>query len=157
MKLHLSLISVFFLILTGTSCAPAPNEADPTAISEAREQLIAALNNDNVDGIMAILTGDHITMAPNEPALALTALRAWHQSRISESKLDMSFTSEEILMVGDWAFERWTSSLTLTPTAGGSPTRDSNKGIWVWKRQADGTWRLARSIWNSDIPIPDTQ
>jgi len=89
MKLHLSLISVFFLALTGTSCAPAPNESDPSAITEAREQLIAALNSDNVDGIMAILTGDHITMAPNEPALALTGLRAWHASRISESTLDI--------------------------------------------------------------------
>jgi len=106
---------------------------------------------------MAILTGDHITMAPNEPALALTGLRAWHASRISESTLDISFTSEELLIAGDWAFERWTSSLTMTPKAGGNPTQDSNKGIWVWKHQADGTWRLARSIWNSDNPISEIQ
>jgi hypothetical protein len=29
---------------------------------------------------------------------------------------------------------------------------DDGKSIWIVRRQQDGTWRLSRSIWNSDIP-----
>jgi ketosteroid isomerase-like protein len=140
-----------------TACAPPPDEPDPAGIAEASRQLVDALNNDGVDQIMAALTGDHITMAPNEPALPLTVLRAWHENRIRESSLAISFKSEELITAGEWAFERWTSSLTRTPKDGGSPTRDTSKGIWIWKLQADGSWRLARSIWNSDNPLPEIQ
>jgi ketosteroid isomerase-like protein len=31
---------------------------------------------------------------------------------------------------------------------------DTGKFIEVWLKQADGTWRLAWDIWNSDIPLP---
>jgi uncharacterized protein (TIGR02246 family) len=28
----------------------------------------------------------------------------------------------------------------------------SAKGVWLWRREAAGRWRLARSIWNNDGP-----
>jgi ketosteroid isomerase-like protein len=31
---------------------------------------------------------------------------------------------------------------------------DRGKTLNVWKRQADGSWKLHRDIWNSNMPIP---
>ena len=133
-------------------------ESNKEAVANARDQLIDALNTDDVDGIMAGLTDDHITMAPNEPALAdMVKLRNHHEERIENYTLNYSFTTDEIEILGDWAFERFSSAVTVTPRSGDVSMNSKSKGIWIWKRQTDGTWKLARSIWNSDLPLPDSK
>ncbi len=127
------------------------SEADLAAIAEAGEQLIAALNEDDIPGILAGLSADHITLAPNELLLAdEQANRAWHQSRIDSFTFSSMFTSEDIRLEGDLAVERWSSAIKLTSRSGGTDIEDQSKGLWVWQRQADGSWKLLWSIWNSD-------
>jgi ketosteroid isomerase-like protein len=31
---------------------------------------------------------------------------------------------------------------------------DSGKYIEIWRKQSDGTWKLVRDIFNSDLPLP---
>ena len=49
----------------------------------------------------------------------------------------------------NWAFERGTYEITVAPRTGGSPISDAGKYITIYHRQADGTWVMARDIWNS--------
>src|SRR6185295_15838251 len=44
---------------------------------------------------------------------------------------------------------RW--ALDSTPKRGGKTVHDEGKGVWIWRRQADGSWKIARAIWNSDL------
>jgi ketosteroid isomerase-like protein len=148
------------------ACAPQTEEqakpepqvdvnADKEAITKVGDQLIAALESNNVDGIMACLTDDHVTMAPDVPVLDdLDALGNWHKDRVESFAVDIELTSEELEVIGDWAFQRWSISQKLTPKAGGDPVQTQNKGIWTFKRQADGQWKLACAVWNSDGPPP---
>ncbi len=160
MKCHLFAIGV--VLLLAPSCAPAP-EADPEprvdinadkeAITKVGQQLRDALSNDDVDGIMACLTDDHVTMAPDVPALDdLDSLRKWHEARIKEVSIQIGSRTQELDAIGDWAIERWSIVQKITPKAGGDPVKQQNKGMWIWKRQAGGDWKLAYSIWNSDAP-----
>lgn len=55
-------------------------------------------------------------------------------------------------MVGDWAFERGSYKITLTPKGGGEPIQDIGKYITIYERQPGGTWGMARDIWNSNDP-----
>ncbi len=131
------------------------NKADRAAIDKASQQMVAAIEGDDVEGILALVTGDHVTMAPNEPAIDdVTNLRAWHEGRINAFTSQATLSSEEIVVSGDWAYQRWSSSFVVTPRDGGSPIRAVNKGIWIWQRQPDGAWKMARSIFNSDLPLP---
>ena len=131
------------------------NEADRAAIAKARQQILATLEGDDVEEILAGLTSDHITFAPNETALDdIAKLRSWHQSRIDGFTAQLAVSSDELQVSGDWAFECWSGKFTVTPRDGGSPIEDVLKGIWIWQRQPDGEWKIARSIWNSDLPIP---
>jgi ketosteroid isomerase-like protein len=145
------------------ACAPADEavedvvaslEADLAAIAEAGQQLVASIDTDDVDGIMAGLTPDHVTMAPNVPALAGEELRAWHESRVAAGTTTFTRTSEEVTVLGDWVWERWSSRISYTPREGGEAEEGVGKGVWIWQRQPDGEWMLARSIWNSDLPRP---
>ena len=153
---------IFILVLsllTMFACTKQVDvEADKEAIAKAGNQMVNALNSDDVDGIMSGLTDDHITMAPNVPAFAdMAKLRSWHEERVENFSLNITITTDETEILGDCAFERWSSTLTLTPRLGGEPVQNKTKGIWIWKRQTDGTWKLARSIWNSDLLVPDSK
>ncbi len=140
---------VFFLglsILVMSACTKkADTEAALTAIGEASRQIVAALDSDDVEAILAGLSADHITMAPNEPAfMDMAMLRSWHEARVDQFTMDFGFSSQEIHVASDWAFERWTATVILTPKAGGNPV-------------PDGAWKLVRAIWNSDNPIQTAQ
>ena len=134
------------------------NKADLAAITKAGQQMVAAIEGDDIESILSGATTDVVQMAPNEPILVddTARLRAWHQDRVSAFTTHMDFSVDEICVSGDWAFERWSTIFTLTPRDGGSPIEDVVKGIWIWQRQPDGAWKLARSIFNSDLPIPTT-
>jgi len=128
-------------------------EVDRAAVAKASQKVIAAIEGDDLERIMAGLSSDHITFAPNEPALGdLAKLRSWHEGRISGFTSNLVVSSDELQVFGDWAFECWSGVFTVTPRQGGSPIQDTLKGIWIWNRQPDGAWKLARSIWNSDLP-----
>ncbi len=159
MKFHLSL----FILLSIVACAPAAEEAmeetttteaDLEAISEVREQEIEALNSGNVEGFLAVLTEDVIAMPPNEPALiGKDAVESWTQSLLDQFAVQADYTASDIVVAGDWAFEHFSGDWTLTPKAGGEPIAETLKGIHIYQRQADGSWKIAWDTWNSDNPV----
>jgi ketosteroid isomerase-like protein len=57
-----------------------------------------------------------------------------------------------IEVTGDLAVDRHRWVLDSMPKRGGRPVHDEGKGVWFWRRQTDGNWKIARSIWNSDLP-----
>jgi ketosteroid isomerase-like protein len=65
-------------------------------------------------------------------------------------------TTIEVVACGDWAFRRYGYELTLTPKDEGDPIIMSGQGIQMFTRRADGTWCLAKDIWNSVPPPSET-
>jgi ketosteroid isomerase-like protein len=122
-------------------------------VVDARARLIRAMEANDVDGIMSSLTADHVTMAPDEPALAdARALRVWHERRVAGYTMKGTWAFDDLHVEGDAAVDSWHAVLTLTPKAGGAPASMAAKGVQFWRRERDGRWRLARSIWNNDGP-----
>ncbi len=158
MRFNLSL----FILLSITACAPAAEEAveeattteaDLNAISEVREQEMAAINAANVEGFLTVLTEDVIVMPPNEPAInGKDAVESWTQSLLDQFAVQADYTASDIVVAGDWAFEHFSGNWTLTPNAGGEPIAETFKGIHIYQRQADGSWKIAWDTWNSDNP-----
>ncbi len=152
-------LSVALVAVTFGGCAPAEEEQGPTveedraAIEAAAEQLRTALRSDDVGGIMAVLTDDHLTMPPDQPTPPDNeALEAWHQARIEQFAFESEMTTEELRLYGDLAIHRWSVENRLVPKGEGEVQTDSSKGVWIWERQEDGSWELLWSIWNSNLP-----
>jgi ketosteroid isomerase-like protein len=151
-------LSVALAAVTFGGCAPVEEAGSPTqvedlaAIREAGDQLVAALRSDDVPGIMAALTDDHFTMPPDQPTPPDNeALTAWHQARIDQFAFESEMTTEETRLYGDLAVQRWSVNNRLIPKGEGEVQTDSSKGVWIWERQEDGTWKLLWSIWNSNL------
>ena len=138
---------------SGTEGGRPSVEEDLAAIATARDALVSAIAQDDVDGIMAQLTADHLTMPPDGPAPNNNdALGEWHQARIDEFSFRSDFVTEDIQVRGDLAIERWSGASTLAARDGSAEIQDDTKGVWIWERQADGSWKLLWSIWNSSLP-----
>jgi ketosteroid isomerase-like protein len=54
---------------------------------------------------------------------------------------------------GDLAYVRGNYTMTMTPP-GAPAVTDKGKYVEVWKKQADGTWKVNYDSWSSDLPIP---
>ncbi len=137
-------------------CAPATDdtsEADRQMINEMRERETAAFSSGDLDVIMAIVTDDAVVMPPNEPRLqGHDAMREWLEGMYEQVSVQVQYTSSNLTLAGDWAFEEVAFTLTTTPVAGGEPVQETGKGFHVYARQPDGSWRIALDIWNTDTP-----
>jgi uncharacterized protein (TIGR02246 family) len=126
------------------------------ALDRLREAHVAALNTGDADAWAACFTVDAVQMPPNYPAnVGTEEIRGWSGGMLAVFRAEFSLSPEEVQLAGaDWAFERGTYAITLTPRAGGDPIRDAGKYITLYQRQADGAWLMARDIWNSNNPLP---
>ena len=125
-------------------------------IDRTREAHIAALNDGEADAWVACFAADAVQMPPNSPPnVGADSIRAWSGGLLAAFRPEFSLLPDEVQLAGaDWAFERGTYTITLTPRAGGEPIRDVGKYITIYQRQADEAWVMARDIWNSNNPPP---
>ena len=113
----------------------------------------AALYAGDLSRLSSLWTDDVIAMPPNEPMVAgKEAVRAWHQNLFDKYLLKQPMSPDEVEISGDWALVRISASRTITPKAGGESTEDTLKAFSIFKRAADGTWKLHRCMWNSPLP-----
>jgi uncharacterized protein (TIGR02246 family) len=129
------------------------SQADIEAINHVRAAHIAALNNGDVNAWVAAFTNDGVQMPPNAPAnLGRESIRAWSQAFLAPFRVEFTLAVDEVQVAGDWAFERGTYTITLTPKASSEPLQDIGKYLTIYQRQPGGAWGMARDIWNSNKP-----
>jgi len=151
------LLAVMMSGLTYLACQAPTTEADLRAINRLREQEWTWLKAGQVDSLLAIAGDEMVFLPPNEPAVTgKEAIRSWIQGFLDQFTVEATSSAEEIVVAGDWAFERYSFAWTLTPLAGGDPIQDSGKGVHIYQRQTDGSWKFALDIWNSNNPPPGT-
>jgi len=61
---------------------------------------------------------------------------------------------QDVIVAGDYAIETGSLQITTQPARhGAKPSQDVEKYVAVWKKQADGSYKLLRDISNSDQPM----
>jgi uncharacterized protein (TIGR02246 family) len=129
---------------------PDAVEADRAAIMRTTADLLAAVNASDADGCLAVWADDGVLMPPNHPAVqGREAIAEYFRGLFSRSRFRFTFTGSNIQLAGDTALERVTYEVTVW-SGNGSPVEDHGKGLHVYGRQPDGSWRLTQDIWSSD-------
>lgn len=97
-----------------------------------------------------------IQMPVNEPDLI--GKDAWKASlQAFFDQFTVKGDSSEVLeaeVAGDLAFARGRYVITVTPKAGGEPTRYRGKYMHILKRQPEGSWKIYRAIGVDDQSPP---
>jgi ketosteroid isomerase-like protein len=143
--------SVLMAVMTG--CAGTrtheASTAELAAIGAFNTQYLKAINDGDIAALSRLTTDDHIMMMPNRPPVegkgANDAIngRAFEQFRFAET-----WTPIETRVSGDLAYQRGTFTTTATPKAGGAARTIAGKFLRIYRREADGSWRMVIDMFN---------
>lgn len=151
-------ISVLIVCLALISCAtsqPATTNAE-AEVQQASDAFWAAREREDLAAFTAHFTEAGILMIPGlADTSGRTAIRNLMEERFAGGRTsDFKVTRREIQVVGDTAHElAWYSEIYHGE---GDPLRMHGRYINVWKREADGVWRLHRNMYNFSgmTPVP---
>jgi len=150
---------VTLILLFFTYGCQRGNSTSKEAIDLARKKIDAAWLSEDADVIMAYSADDMILMPPNmERKTGREEIRSFLQGFFDHFTMtELKTTEREVIVSGDWAFERSSYEWVIVPEGGDEGIRDQVNFIGIWQRQSDGAWREVRAIWNSTKPIAGTQ
>ena len=77
---------------------------------------------------------------------------ATNRAVLDRFKFEIGITNEEVHTAGDLAFARGTYKATLTPKQGSGRIPIDGKYMTILVRQPDGSWKIHRDIFNSNVP-----
>ena len=127
------------------------SEADKAAVSEALEQYVEKWNASVLNAIMVLMADDVVALPPGNPAIiGKEALRSANEQFFLKNTEIWKPTIEYIEVSGDLAFVRSKELLTTTPKDGSETKTLIGKGIYIFRRGEDGSWRCVIDIWNSN-------
>src|SRR5205814_2567815 len=140
-----------FAFVSTTSSADTKIEQD---LRDLDAKWSAAAGAKDVDKTVSYYSEDAVVMPPNAPSAKTreTIRSAWKEMLTTPgAAIRWKATKVEVAKAGDLAYVSGTYEETMTD-ASGKPVNDHGKYVEIFKKQADGTWKVVADIWNSDLP-----
>lgn len=133
------------VLLSCQQSTPQLTAEDEAAIRAANETYVKLVRTADWNTLSQLITDDTIWMPPDVPALeGKQAVLDWMATFPANPEIWV--TPVEIERSGDIAFVRGTYKI------GSGETAVEGKYLEIRRRQADGSWPIARTIWNRDAP-----
>ena len=113
-----------------------------------------ALNASSTEAVMPLYADDGVFMPPySQSAVGSEAVRKAYDAVFKAITLNVKFTVAEIVELGPgWAFARTNSAGTTTDHATGNKSAEGNQELFIFKRDRDGVWKIARYSFSSTNP-----
>jgi uncharacterized protein (TIGR02246 family) len=115
-----------------------------------------ALNASNTEAVMPLYSEGGVFMPPNNPSAAgKAAVRQAYDAVFKAITLKVKFTLAEFVMMSpEWAFVRTNSAGTNKINATGAVPAEGNQELFIFKKDTDGQWRIARYSFSTTNPVP---
>ena len=143
------------------ACATVPDQpvlasdADVLAVQELVAELDRCARQADLEAFLAWSTDDVISMAPNEPPIVgKDAVERWYRNFYATFDINMTHDPLETHAYADLLIHRGHATGTLIPKAGGDAIEFDNKYLFVLLRQDDGSLKIWRAVFNSNMPPP---
>lgn len=123
-----------------------------TAISAANAEFAQALLRGDAKGMAAVFAEDGEIIPTQQRGLVTgrAAIEAYQARRLEARRyLDVEITTVQLGVSGDVAWETGTSRATIQQGQG-APIAVTGRYLAVWKRAADGAWRI-----RVNLSVPD--
>ena len=159
------------LLLLSTACsqaqqessAPSPTGAASQAVpgtEEVREAQTARMNalaQGDVDAYLSVYMDDAVWMPPGATEiLGKEAARPRITQTFEAATLEPVFEpQEQTVMSPEWIADRGHYSVVVTPKAGGESRQEVGFYLTIWRRDAEGRWKIYFDIWNTNRPVVD--
>ena len=123
-----------------------------STIDAANEKAVAGMIANDPAAASVNYADDVVVMMPGMAAMrGRTAVQEGFKGMMNSMSIKAAkFNTEDVMVAGDMAVETGTYTMTMQP-AKGKAMDDKGKYMTVWKKQADGSWKIVRDINNSDM------
>jgi uncharacterized protein (TIGR02246 family) len=136
--------------MAGLAATAAAQPADEPV--KIMDRYAAALAAHDVEGLVSLYTSNGVFIRDEmKPIVGREALRAAYKEVFATLKVSLSFTVQEVEMVGDIAWLRSTSAGKVKVLATGKEYNDAYNEVVVFRREA-GAWKIRTYIYASSKP-----
>jgi uncharacterized protein (TIGR02246 family) len=156
------LTPLLFVLQIGCTQAPAPapappdtRAADEKTIMDGEAGLAKDFTAKDPDKILAHYADNASMFLPDAPIMnGKDAIRAGMKEAVADPKfsLDLVTRKVEVSSGGDLAYSQGTYTVTATDSKTKKVTTERGKYVEVYKKQADGSWKIVEDINNADPP-----
>lgn len=150
----MKLFILFTLAILFSACVQKNNNKlqsnDITAINEIREKEQIGAEAGDVELLLSLRTDNFISIPPNQPAVeGIEAVGDFLTVIHEQSDTELTFVSDEIIISGDWAYDRGTLKGTVTSNNDGESQNFEGTYLFILKRQVDDSWKYSLAMWSS--------
>lgn len=160
--LHHSRATAAPLLLGLTLALPACSSTGGGEMSpeeEIRRQSEAwteAAQRGDADRLAALYAPDAVFLPPGAPEVrGREAIARLYRQQFDRFEVSVTFRTQEIVADRTLAFRRGTYRAELISRSGGDTATARDRFLEIWRRDEDGTWRIARDMWNEGAPAPE--
>jgi len=113
-----------------------------------------ALNMGSTDAALMLYAEDGVFMAPySQSAVGKEAVSKAYDAVFRELKFDVKFSIAELVMMApNWAYVRTNSAGTTGHASTGKTTAEANQELFIFRKDGDGKWRIARYSFSPTNP-----
>jgi len=117
---------------------------DEQAIRDVHATWIAAVNAGDLAELQDLMTADAVFMNPGSAAIGPAEFPAGFGRAQRQFQVRCVSDPRDVAVSGDLAVVCSRDALSLMPREGGAPLEMVGDRLTVYRRDADGRWRLAR-------------
>ena len=133
---------------------PQTDSLAPEAqIRRTVQEFVEAYNSREVARLPDIFADDFIDMSAGVPTRTGKEAKEHFVSRVEGTHAKftphLTVNIEELRVAADWAYQRGSLVVTLVPRNGGETSFIRQRYLEIWRRDADGRWRIAIAMDNS--------
>ncbi|MCW5844143.1 MAG: SgcJ/EcaC family oxidoreductase [Caldilinea sp.] len=134
--------------------APPSDEEVTAAVNAIWDEYEASIEAGDADRWGDLWVDDGVKYPPDAPLLAgkeaiVDNMREWMAMATAN---DVMITNQDVQVAGDFAFVRGLFRVDAELKANGMPVVMDGKYMSILQRQPDGSWKLYRDIFNSNVP-----
>ena len=136
--------------------AAAASDDGSKAIKDTEAAWVKAFASKDAEKITAFYTDDAVFIANSPTVTGKAAILAAWKGMVKDPNFSLTFSSTKVEMAksGELAYSFGTYTLTLSEPKTKKSFTDKGKYLTVFKKQADGSWKAAADVANSDPPPP---
>jgi ketosteroid isomerase-like protein len=147
MKAKQFILVVCFALLPATLALAA--DANEKAVRDADEQWSKVAAAKDLDKTVSFYADDAVVLPPNQAAVTTKdgIRNLWKGFLDSLMEISWKTSRVEMAKSGEMGYLIGTYAMTLK-----DGSKDKGKYCEVWKKQADGKWKVSTDMFSSDLP-----
>ena len=151
------------VLLTVIACEPPPEpppeidiEAESAALSKAANRYHEAGHSMDIDTMASLYAADALVLPPySETKKGTAGVREFLTAFDETPGFQVRFETPTVVVSKGGNLGYTLADIEITVDGpDGQPVTSRERDFHLWKKQADGSWKVIIDIWNSPDPLP---